>query len=483
MKASRKVLISGVFLILILGLMGSVRGTSPKPSPNIALDDLPSMASYVVKNDGLGMNWMTDSEGHITFWGTDPTQVIDFAMGNLTSGRTWKQTIIIQGDFTVSSTILVPSYTKIILNGRIRLANAADVSIMSNANLVTTGATSIELEGGDYDGNNANQVGTSVSALYFANCSDLKIHGITAHNSERYGLRVGSTQLGATNDPNSFVTLTDDTFYDNTWDNVVLSCAGSVTACSFYPSVTSNFLSFVVGKGITASGNFFYNQKNGQGYGVGFEYGSSNCTVTGNTFINCTFGVNLSTKAEEGNVISANNFLSYPTEGVCAINLNGTDNIISSNTISGYQNATVDGWGIYLNHGATDNSIYGNTITLCKYAFVSEAEVSGNKIYENYLDGNTNVAYWGDTNTLVRWNFGYKTEGSAAAVNVTATTWTFTPSNVTNILRVYASFNSTEVNGWKWTYSGSTLTVTCYNRATADQTRTCYIEWYSWDYQ
>jgi hypothetical protein len=58
----------------------------PKPSPNLQLDDWPSTTSYVIKTDGLGVYWMTDSTGHETFWSDNKTLVDQFAAGNLTSG-------------------------------------------------------------------------------------------------------------------------------------------------------------------------------------------------------------------------------------------------------------------------------------------------------------------------------------------------------------------------------------------------------------
>jgi hypothetical protein len=424
---------------------------------------------FMVDYNGSFYRLISGFDGSIVSASASPLTVLQSSLNGLTSGRVWKETVVWKGDFVVSSTIFVPSYTRIVLEGRLKLGDASDVSIISNANVTTGGNTAIELCGGFYDGNKANQVGETCSSLYFANCSDLKITGVTSYGSERYGVRVGSGQLAAVNDGNSFVVLSDCVFFNNSWDDVVLSCAGVVKGCSFYPSVSSNFLSLVCAKGVTVSGNFFYGQQNGAGYGFACEYGCSNNTVMGNSFFNCSFGVNLSTHFESSNVVSGNVMSCFGSVGVCAINVNGTDNIVADNVISGYANATVDGWGVYFNHGAERNLVSGNHISECKYSFVFEPEAVGNVLSQNILYNDPYGVSLSTGSNHFFGNVGFVTEGFGVVTNSTATSFSISHglSGVPSV--VFCSFNSTQVNAFKWTSTSSTITVTVVNSATSDQ--------------
>jgi hypothetical protein len=93
------------------------------------------------------------------------SQVINFALGNLTSGRTWQEKVYINGNFSITNTILVPSYTFIHIDGRITLATNANCDIIQNLNQDSNDQY-ITIEGGVLDGNKANQSGDSIG-IYF----------------------------------------------------------------------------------------------------------------------------------------------------------------------------------------------------------------------------------------------------------------------------------------------------------------------------
>jgi hypothetical protein len=110
MNVSRRQLTAIILLSVFSSLLVLYPLTQavPKPSPNLGLDDLPSTSSYVIKSDGLGTYWMTDSTGHETYWSDNKTQVDQFAAGNLTSGGkiysmdlSWDTTVTIPADVMV----------------------------------------------------------------------------------------------------------------------------------------------------------------------------------------------------------------------------------------------------------------------------------------------------------------------------------------------------------------------------------------------
>ena len=97
---------------------------------------------YVVANDGTG-----------DFNGTDETPIQN-ALNALTSGRTWKEKVVVRGDFEISNPILVPSYTILDCSGaRFKLPSGADYPILKNKNYGGFDEE-IEVVGGVFDGNN-----------------------------------------------------------------------------------------------------------------------------------------------------------------------------------------------------------------------------------------------------------------------------------------------------------------------------------------
>jgi len=83
--------------------------------------------------------------------GTNASQVINNALENLTVGRTWMETVYLKGNFTISNTILVSSYTHIILDGMVSLDGASHISILQNAH-PTVYDGHVIIEGGVWDG-------------------------------------------------------------------------------------------------------------------------------------------------------------------------------------------------------------------------------------------------------------------------------------------------------------------------------------------
>ena len=91
-----------------------------------------SNSSYFAVNGSNWDNFLVDSNA---------SYVINTCLRNLTPGRTWKETVLLTGNITLTAPILVANYTKLVITGELKLANG-----------INTGATAINMiqEYGDY---------------------------------------------------------------------------------------------------------------------------------------------------------------------------------------------------------------------------------------------------------------------------------------------------------------------------------------------
>ncbi|MGC8895628.1 MAG: right-handed parallel beta-helix repeat-containing protein [Candidatus Bathyarchaeia archaeon] len=123
----------------------------------------PVAASYTVWREG-DEYYAADTSG-IRFSGKNASQVIQSAIDALTPGRTWKEKILLKGDFTISTPIIVRSYTALEFQGKITVADNAniDAAIKSEGfdDLAGTdstgGVVEVEIVGLKLDGNKAKQ--------------------------------------------------------------------------------------------------------------------------------------------------------------------------------------------------------------------------------------------------------------------------------------------------------------------------------------
>ena len=114
-------------------------------------------STYYAKNGETGV--IDDAD-------TDPTSVIQFALDNLTAGRSNIETVKLRGDFTISK-IIIPSICALDLReARLFQANSTNTVMIENAD-TTNGNVGIEIMGGLIDGNRANQTGAGTARRHF----------------------------------------------------------------------------------------------------------------------------------------------------------------------------------------------------------------------------------------------------------------------------------------------------------------------------
>jgi len=107
--------------------------------------------------------------------GIDDDVEIQNAINALTSGRTWMETVLVRGNFTIGSTIKLPDYTHLIIRGYLKLKDGFgdNLPMFQNVDL-TEGNKYIVIEGpGTIDGNRANNP-TGNHGIYISGSSDAK---------------------------------------------------------------------------------------------------------------------------------------------------------------------------------------------------------------------------------------------------------------------------------------------------------------------
>ncbi len=99
-----------------------------------------SGSTYYVKN----------AAGATVYSSTNAAASIQKALSSLTSGRTVKETVQLQGSFVLTKALSVPSYTVLNLDGTITMGAG------SNTNMIySSGVSYVDIVGGEWNGNQA----------------------------------------------------------------------------------------------------------------------------------------------------------------------------------------------------------------------------------------------------------------------------------------------------------------------------------------
>lgn len=131
-------------------------------------------ADVIVWKDSSGTIHADGDDSEIDS-GSDAATVIQSALDGLTSGRSHKEKVAVKGDMEIGSTLQIPDYTILQVDGRLTLSDGSDTNMVENKD-TTNGNSHIELHvNGELDGNSANQTGF-VHGIYFKNLTDFKIN-------------------------------------------------------------------------------------------------------------------------------------------------------------------------------------------------------------------------------------------------------------------------------------------------------------------
>jgi hypothetical protein len=191
-------------------------------------------ASMIVTNEAGTYKCYSGLTGAVLESGATAATVIQYAIDNLTAGRTWKERVVIKGSITLSASIVLASYLIIQLDGKIKLSNDAHVPIVKN----TANVTQVEICGGDWDGNLAEDTHGG------SECRGITVYGASAASKC------------------SYIYIHDLAIHDIAYDNIAVMYCDNVTVqnCHIYNA------------GDYAQGSSYW------GHGLGMYY-SSNCVV------------------------------------------------------------------------------------------------------------------------------------------------------------------------------------------------------------
>lgn len=273
---------------------------------------------------------------------TDATVTIQYALDNLTPGRTWKEGVKLRGDFTITKAgavnISIPSYTALNCVEAKLTQGVSNFNMIANADL-TNGNSDIEIIGGIFDGNKAGQSAggseDTQSMIRFEKCSRVHIHDGTFKNGDFHNIRLRYCP--------GPVTIT----------NIISMDARHEHISAHSHDVAAN------------------------------DYIIANSTFTGGQTPIATVNV--------ADCIIANNHASGTLDGTSCIAPNGRRTIVIGNTL-----LNISGWGILTSQAVganfdTSDSIIANNIikTATKHAIaVASAQPGSNIIVKgNIVDG------------------------------------------------------------------------------------------------
>ena len=123
-----------------------------------------------------------DWRGRIRYEDDDASEVVQSSLNGLTPDRTWKETVVLKGEFEITSTIEIPSYTVLVVEGKLKLGSGVNSPMLVNDD-PTNGNSHIEIIGGIFDGNRDNQTEAYGGLLRFENVEKVKIENVYIHDT------------------------------------------------------------------------------------------------------------------------------------------------------------------------------------------------------------------------------------------------------------------------------------------------------------
>jgi len=168
--------------ILLISTLTYVIFASPNGTFTISPGIYPGAPSFTIWKEG-STYYAKNAYGGIEFSGTNASQVIQNALDGLTSGRTWQETVLLKGEIRVDSTIRIPSYSIIDIQGTIKLADGANVNVFENQDQ-TNGNSFITIKNGIIDLNGGQQTQASRALYIIGRTNDyIKLVDVTIKNA------------------------------------------------------------------------------------------------------------------------------------------------------------------------------------------------------------------------------------------------------------------------------------------------------------
>jgi len=152
------------------------------------------VAKYLIFNKSGAIFWKDLSTGQIRETSSDAVKVINWALDNLTSGRTWKETVVLKGTFIITQKILLPSYTILDLSeAKIIQANNTNIDggLIENKD-PTSGNIEIIIKNGVLNVNKA--FNSQSNGILITNSSEVRVLYVKIIDAPRRGIRFITTR-------------------------------------------------------------------------------------------------------------------------------------------------------------------------------------------------------------------------------------------------------------------------------------------------
>jgi len=140
--------------------------------------------------------------------GVDDASVIQKALDSLTPNRSWKEKVVLLGNFTLNNQITLSSYTILQIIGKLYLKDGSNTPLIST----NVGVEHVEVVGGILDHNGAKQQGGQ-AALWFRDVTNGLIRDVTVLDAYSRGIEVDGGELCTVE--NCVVNKTYNTDYGN----------------------------------------------------------------------------------------------------------------------------------------------------------------------------------------------------------------------------------------------------------------------------
>lgn len=464
-------MILSIILLLVVGMLNQYANVNIKieditrlsnmleTEVNSTFYGLQQTPTYIVTNISTTACMQNGRTGALQYYSTNQSKVINFALGNLTSGRTWKEKVLLKGDFSIDPIIKMPNYAILELNGKIIQTANKNLTIIQNINW-TNGNHDFEIVGGTWDWNRANQGATAGAIIWLKYCSNFTIRDAKLTGSNWAGILLTACK-------NGFVS-NNEVYNDGDGDgDVSIGLSGTNSTV-----ITHNRIENVQG-GIYVGGENLADQrygdhnvvsdniiKNVRRDGVSlYPENSANCynrynVISNNAFFDCSLdlthnaikiGHHSGVSHTEYNDIVGNTIeVKVPTGGgtitICpnAKYNNVANNVIRLNNVTGY--------GIDIAEGALNNKVSGNMIygangdgircmgnnTLIEGNYIYDSYTRAIEIYLDTAGGGYNLIIDNYINT-VRYDCAIKIRSASCVKNVVSLNYIINAVDTTEI--------------------------------------------------
>lgn len=354
-------------------------------------------ASYIVFAENSLCYAYGQSSGLTDYSGSSAASVIQSALNGLSSGRTWKEKVVCIGNFTLTDSITLPSYTILEIQGKFSMGNSVNKNM-----LILQGIQYVDIVGGFLDGNKTSN--TSGSIIYMNNPTYLgdvisSISNVFINNSAFRGIEIYGWCNGTKISGTDIYGSAESGFWLETGDVILSNCvAGQSGRIGFYVGAVVGYQlvncksfgngrdsgSFTEGEGFLIAGsssllaNCYAQDNRRHGfliYSTDPEtYGRFNvlvgCAGEGNSFDTSSaigFGIRIDSCTD--NKVIGSSFIDrhYSSGSVTQIGGIWLAGNSSRNTIIGCDVTTNLSYGLSIDTGAVNNTIidvngYGSSV-------------------------------------------------------------------------------------------------------------------------